>query len=163
MQGVAWQSPFSPFLLISEDILHPCNQWLFSFRHLHLDHVEPPRDLPGSQPAQPLVRTPLNQGTLFPVHRREATHHRIFFTGFHLGEKELLSIPRHDIDFPAAPAFEISRQDFAAMRPQPVGGDFFPVVPRPLPCAARPRLRVVGRVEIPAETTDDDGDKAHVS
>ncbi len=67
MLGVAWQSSFSPFLLISKNVLHPCNQWLFTFRNLHLNYIESPWDLPCSEPAQPLVRTPLDQGLFLAV------------------------------------------------------------------------------------------------
>ncbi len=162
MAALAWQSPFSPLLPIPENILHPRDDRFLAFRNHHLDHIEPPRNLPGAEPPQPLVRAPLDQRLFLAVDRRETAHHRILPAGFHLGEEKLPTFPCHYIHLPAPPAFEISRKDLAPARPQPVGGDLLPVIPRPLARAARPRLRAEGRVEITAETTDDDGDKAHV-
>ena len=163
MAAPAWQSPFSRSGPISENVLYPSDDRLLAFPDFHLDHVETPWNVPGAQSPQPLVRTARDEGLFLPVHCGKTPHHRVLFPGLHLGKKQLFAFPCHDVHLTAFPAFEISRKDLAAACAQPVGGDLLPVVPRPLPQAARPRLRVVGGVEIPAETTDDDGDKAHVS
>ncbi len=162
MPARAWQSVFSARSGISENIFDPAYQGLFTFLHLDLDDIETPWHVARAKPAQPLVRSAPDQKLFLAVHRREAADHRVLLPGFHLDEKELSALTRDDIDLPSPPAFEIPGQHLAIPRPQPVGCDFLTVVAGPFARATSTRPRAVGRVEIPAETTDDDGDKAHV-
>lgn len=163
MRANAWQSPFSARGGIPEDVLDAFHHGFLPFRDLDLDHVETPGNLPGAKAAKPFVGTALDQGLLLAVDGSQAAHDRPRFPRFHLDEQQLPALAGDNINLPSFPALEIAGKDLAIVRPQPVRGDFFPVVTRPFPRAAGPRPRVVGRVEIPAETSDDDGGKAHGS
>jgi len=159
----AWQSPFSRRRIISEHVLDPGHLGNLALRDLDLDHIEAPRQIPSAQPAQPLVRAAFDQRPFLAVHCRKPADLRVLPAGFHLDEKKLPALPRHDVHLPAPPALEIPRQHLGVARAEPIGGDIFTVITRPLPRAADSRPLPVGRVQIPAETSDDDGDKAHVS
>ena len=70
-----------------------------------------------------------------------------------------------DVDFAAARAFEISFEDSVAAGAKKIHSDAFAVFADPA-AVARVALRVrqaAGRVEPPAETSDDGGDKGRVS
>ena len=147
---------------ISKHVLDPHHLGFFALRHLDLDHIEAPRQVAAAKPAQPFVRAACDQRPLLAVHRRETSDLSVFPAGLHLDEKQLPALPGDDVHLPSPPALEIPGEHLGVARPQPVGGDVLAVVTRPLPRAAGSRPLPVGRVEIPAETTDDDGYKAHV-
>ena len=70
-----------------------------------------------------------------------------------------------DVDFAAARAFEISFEDSVSLGAEEIDCNAFAVVADPLAVAGL-ALRVrqaAGRVEPPAETSDDGGDKGRVS
>ncbi len=161
MRLETWQSPFFPWLGIPENVFNPAHRGFFTLGNLHLDHIKPPWHLPRSEAPQPFVRPALDERLLLPIHRSQSPHHRVLLASFHFGKQNLLTIPRHNIDLPALPAFEISGQHFAVFRSQPIDRDSLPVFARPFPRARWPTVRAVGRVEISAETTNDDSDKAH--
>jgi len=146
---------------ISKHVLDPRHLGLFSLRDLDLDHIEAPRQVAAAEPAQPFVRAACDQRPLLAVHRRETADLSVFPAGLHLDEKQLPALPGDDVHLPSPPALEIPSEHLGVARAQPVGGDVLAVVTRPLPRAAGSRPLPVGRVEIPAETTDDDGYKAH--
>jgi len=144
MPAEAWQSPFSRRPGISKDILHPRDSWLFTLGDRDFDHIEAPGNLPGAEPAEPLVRATLNQGLLLAVDRGEPTNLRILASRLHLDEQELPAITGYDIDLSAFPSLEIAGENPAVVCPQPIGCDVLPVVTDPLACAARPRPLAVG-------------------
>lgn len=157
-----WQSSFLRSCVISEHILDLSHSGFFTFLDFDLDHIKAPREIACAETPQPLVCTAPDQRLFLAVHGREPADHRVLTTGFYLNKQQLPAFPRHDIDLTSAPPLEVPRENLDAPRTQPVGGDIFPVVTRPLARARRSRPLPVGRVEIPAETSDDDGDKAHV-
>lgn len=157
-----WQSSFLRSCVISEHILDLSHSGFFTFLHFDLDHIKAPREIACAETPQPLVCTAPDQRLFLSVHGREPADHRVLTTGFHLNKQQLPAFSRDNIDLASSPAFEVSREDLDGPRAQPVGGDIFPVVTLPFTGARCSRPLPVGRVEIPAETSDDDGDKAHV-
>lgn len=149
--------------IISEYVLDPCYLRYFTLSDLDLDHIEAPWQVPAPQPAQPFVRAAADQRPLLAVHCRKPTDFCILLTCFHLDEKKLLTFPRYDIYLTAPPPFEIPSQHLAVARAQPVCCDVLAIITLPLSRAASSYSLPVGRVEIPAETTNDDSDKAHNS
>ena len=138
---------------------------LAAFCHRYLDNIEAPREIPCAEALEPGVGSALDQALLFPVHRIKSPDFAAFAAGLYLDKKEQFSIPCHDIDLATSGASIVFRQDFATTGPQPVGGDFFTQVSDPDTVAGgsvRPR-QAAGRVERPAETTDDGGDKGRES
>jgi hypothetical protein len=146
MQANAWQSPFCGRAGISEDVLNALDRGLLTLRNLHLDHIETPRNLACAEAAQPFVRTALDESPLFAVYGRQPSHFRVLLPGFHLDKKQLPALTGDDINLAALPALEVPSQDLAVPHAQPVGGDLFPVVTRPLTRSARTRPWAVGRV-----------------
>lgn len=163
MPARSWQSPFSRRRIISEHILNLCHLGLLTLRHLDLDDIEPPWQVPTPQPAQPFVRAALDQGSLLAVHGGKPADLGVLLPCLHLNEKKLPPFPCHDIHLPSPPTLKIPSEYFGIAGAQPVGCDVLAVVTRPLPRAAGSLPLPVGRVEIPAETSDDDSGKAHVS
>lgn len=161
MPALAWQSTFSRRRIISEHVLDPRHLGFLALRDLDLDHIETPRQIPCAEPAQPFVRAALDQRPLFPVHGGEPADFGILSPRLHLDEKQLPALTGDDVHLPSPPTLEIPSEHLGIARTQPVSSDVLAVVTHPLPHAAGSRPLPVGRVEIPAETTDDDGDKAH--
>lgn len=129
----------------------------------HLDHVETPRNLTSTQQTQPLVCASLDQAMLFTVHRIQRPTLPPFTACLHLGKKQQITLSRDDIDFPSSWSFEVEIQDLRPIRTQPRLCDPLPerAQRRRAKLPAISRRQTASRVEQPAETTDDECDRAH--
>lgn len=122
-----------------------------------LDDIKPPRQIPSAKASEPGIRTPLYQCLLVFAHRIEAADLAFLAAGFHLDEKQELLISCDDIHLAPLRAAVIFGKNFAAARTQPSDGDPLAVFSKPNRVArfAISRCQTAGRVERPAETTDD--------
>lgn len=131
----------------------------------HLDDVEAPRQLSRAQRFEPGVGTPLDQVLLDPVHRRQGTDLWVAASGLDFHKHEQPTVTCDDIDLPAAWRLEIAGKDAAAAGLQVPHSTTLTKAADPLTVARLTfsRDQTAGRVERPAETSDDDGGKGRVS
>jgi len=137
----------------------------FAVFHVYFNDVEAPGELAGAEQPEPRIGTALDEGLFLLGHSVETPDFGTFPAGFHFNEKQELVVSGDDIDLASTGAFVISSKYPAALRAEPVGGDLLTVVSQPntIPDLPVRRRQEAGRVERPAETTDDDGNKGRVS
>jgi len=138
---------------------------LFAFFQQNLDDIEAPREIACFEQFEPCVGTALDEPLFGFVDRIEWTDFGVAAPGFNFNKKEQSIVSGDDVDFAAARAFEISLQDPVAVGAEKIDSDAFAVFADPLAVAgsAIRGRQAAGRVEPPAETSDDDGDKGRVS
>ena len=149
----------------SERIPHVVDARRFALFQPDFDHIESPWQLAGAEALEPGVGAALDERLLWFVHRIERADFRVLAAGFHFHKEQEFSIAGDTVHLAAAPTLEVPGENPAAMRAEKIGGGLFAVFADPFSAARRAvRLRqAAGRVEPPAETSDDGGDKGRVS
>lgn len=137
----------------------------FAFFDQDFDHIEAPWEIACFEQLEPGIGAALDELLLGFVDRIEWADSGIAAPGFDFHEEQQAILPCNDVHFAAAWAFEISFQDSVALGAEKIDSDTFAVFADPS-AVAGPALMVrqaAGRVEPPAETSDDGGDKGRVS
>lgn len=106
-----------------ECVLDVVDPGFLPLRHTDLDHVEPPRQVAGSQALEPRVGPSLDQALFFLPHRIESPDPASLAAGFDFDEKQQFPVQRDDIDLAASRPAIISSEDGATLRSQPGAGN----------------------------------------
>ena len=152
-------------MIMLESVFHVIDARFLAVFRVDLDDIEAPRQVTGAELLEPGVCSALDECLLGLVYRVQRPDSGAFLAGFHLHKQEQPVVPCNDVHLAFAGSSEIPRQDPASLGTQPIGSHAFTVIAQPRPAArGAVRLRqVAGRVEPPAETSDDDGDKGRDS
>lgn len=139
--------------------------WYFALFDQDLDHIEAPREIACFKQLEPCIGAALDELLLGFVDRIKWADFGVAAPGFDFNKKEQPIVSGDDVDFAAAWAFKISFQDPVAVGAEKVDSDAFAVFADPAAIAgsAIRGRQAAGRVEPPAETSDDGGDKGRVS
>lgn len=140
-----------------ECVLHVVDPRPTTFSNSYFDDIKPPRQISSAKAFEPRVRASLYQGLLVFAHGIETADLAFLTAGFHLDEEQELLVSRDDIHLAPLRAAVIFGENFAPARTQPSDGDPLAVISKPNRVAgfATSRGQTAGRVERPAETSDD--------
>ncbi len=145
----------------SERVFHSVNMGLFSFIQNDFDDIEAPRNAASLEQLEPGISAAFDQFLFSAIHGIERSTHTTSSSGLDLDEEQQFAASRDDVDLAALGCTVVPIQHLYASCSQPLTGDFFADFADLLrrPRAAVFMNQVAGRVEQPAETSDDECDK----
>lgn len=137
----------------------------FAFFKQNLDHIEAPWEMACFEKFEPSVGTAFDELALGFVDRIERAYFGVTATGFNFHKEQQAFLSRDDVDLATARTFEISFEDSVAIGAEEINRDALTVLadPEAVACDSVSPRQAAGRVEPPAETSDDGGDKGRVS